>query len=144
MQPNSPPSITPTPHPGLPPVQPPSGQMILRLFLVPFTIVAVLVLLYVGGRALHDRTSGAHAPEHYLQLLDNSNPDIRWRAASDLSQELPRSPKLAADATFALELADRLQTATDDSAGPEKEFAAKAPKLSAEERNAVVSKELDP
>src|SRR4051812_48080075 len=111
MQPNSPPSITPTPDPGLPPVQPPSGQMILRLFLVPFTIVAVLVLLYLGGRALHDRLSGAHAPEHYLQRLDNANPDIRWRAASDLSQELPRSPKLQADAAFALELADRLRSA---------------------------------
>lgn len=141
------PEPTPQPPPldaGLPPVQPPSGGMILRLFLTPFLIVAVLVGLYLGGRLLHGWMTGAHAPDHYLRRLDSPNPEIRWRAASDLSQELPRSPRLEADATFAVALAGRLRTALDEGAEPERAFAARYDGLTPAEREAVVRRELAP
>ena len=45
-------AVTTRPGPGLPPVQPPSGQMILRLFLVPGLIVGLLVVLFLVGPSL--------------------------------------------------------------------------------------------
>ena len=85
--------------------------MMFRLFLVPFLIVAVLVGLYLVGQTLYGKLWRTRDPEKVLKDLDNANADIRWRAAADLSQELPRSPELAADAGFALGLADRLHAA---------------------------------
>lgn len=144
MQPDpAPPAPTPA-DPGLPPVQPPSGGMILRLFLVPFLIVAVLVGVYLAGRMVHGLLTGAHAPERYLKRLDSDNPEIRWRAASDLSQELPRSPRLEIDATFAVELAGRLRAALDDSAAAEQAFAERYDRLSPAERDSQVNRDLLP
>src|SRR5262245_38808678 len=99
--------------------------MILRLFLVPFLIVGALVGLYVLGHALYGKMGASRSARKFLSNLDSANADVRWRAASDLSQELPRSPELAANATFALELADRLETALEESAADEKEYAAR-------------------
>ncbi|MFO0928963.1 MAG: hypothetical protein U0736_18410 [Gemmataceae bacterium] len=144
MQPD-PAAPAPTPaDPGLPPVQPPSGGMILRLFLVPFLIVAVLVGVYLGGRMVHSSLTGAHAPERYLKRLDSDNPEIRWRAASDLSQELPRSPRLEIDAAFAVELAGRLRVALVDSADAEQAFAERYDRLSPAERDSQVNRDLLP
>ncbi len=130
--------------PGLPPVQPPSGQMIFRLFLVPFLIVAVLVGLYLVGQTMYGKAGRSRSADTFLRNLDNANPDIRWRAASDLSQELPRSAELAANATFALALADRLKSALDESAPAEKEYAAKQEAMTDGERERTLNKELAP
>ncbi|MFO0877641.1 MAG: hypothetical protein U0840_09820 [Gemmataceae bacterium] len=116
----------PIPAPGLPPVQPPTGQMILRLFLVPFLIVGVLIGLYLLGQLFFGPGARRHSVDQYLKNLDSPNPDIRWRAASDLSQELPRSPEMARDATFALELAGRLDRALAESARLEAEHLQRA------------------
>src|SRR5262245_24114709 len=129
--------ITPTPpptppRPGLPPVQPPSGQMILRLFLVPALIVGVLVVLFLVGPRLSSWVGGLvgrsggdnRSAEQFLRDLDSSNPEVRWRAASDLAQVLLRNDELAANVDFALELAERLQKSLDDSAAAEKKLAA--------------------
>ncbi len=114
---DSPSTHAPTPGPGLPPVQPPSARMMFRLFLIPFLIVAVLVGLYLVGQTLYGKLKGGtRDPAKVLRDLDDANPDIRWRAAADLSQELPRSPELASDAAFALGLADRLHAAMLDRA----------------------------
>jgi hypothetical protein len=118
--------------------------MLFRLFLVPFLIVGVLVGLYLLGHTLYGKRGASRSAQKFLQNLDSANPDIRWRAASDLSQELPRSPELAANATFALELAERLETALEESAAEEKEYAARHEGLSAREKEQRLSKDLAP
>jgi hypothetical protein len=110
MQPEAPaPSPAEAPK-GLPPVAPPSGRFIVQLFLVPGLIVAVAVLILLGFKFL---VGGTRTPEEFLKDLDNPNPDIRWRAASDLAQVLnrPESLTLASDPRFGLDLARRLETA---------------------------------
>ncbi len=113
MQPEAPvPSANETPK-GLPPVAPPSGRFIVQLFLVPGLIVAVAVLILLGFKFL---VGGNRTPREFLQGLDNSNPDVRWRSASDLAQVLqrPESLELASDPQFGLELAERLRAAWYD------------------------------
>jgi hypothetical protein len=98
---------------GLPPVAPPSGRFIVQLFLVPGLIVLVAVLILLGFKFLVGST---RSPEEFIKNLDSSNPDVRWRAASDLAQVLqrPESLALASDPKFGLDLAVRLQAALDD------------------------------
>jgi hypothetical protein len=101
---------------GLPPVAPPSGKFILQLFLVPGLIVAALVLVALGLQWLF----GPHRdPEKYLKDLDDPNPEVRWRAAADLSQELPRKEAFAQNVRFALALTERLDRALDANASAE-------------------------
>jgi hypothetical protein len=98
---------------GLPPVAPPSGRFIVQLFLVPGLIVAVAVLILLGFKFL---VGGSRSPKDYLQDLDDPNPEVRWRAASDLAQVLqrPESLSLACDPSFGLSLAERLRDALKD------------------------------
>src|SRR5262245_56802869 len=90
------------PTPGLPPVVPPSGRFIAQLFLVPGLIVAGAVIVLLGFTWLAGGNRGAAA---FLRDLESSNPDIRWRTASDLAQVLTRDEKLAADPDFGVQLA---------------------------------------
>jgi hypothetical protein len=98
---------------GLPPVSPPSGRFIVQLFLVPGLIVAVAVLILLGFKFL---VGGTRTADEFLRSLDSSNPDVRWRAASDLAQVLkrPESLALASDPKFGLDLAERLQAGIDE------------------------------
>jgi hypothetical protein len=132
---------TPPADPGLPPVEPPSAQLMVRLFLVPGLIVAGLVLLFLAGPMLYRAVSGAlglsssdATADQYLRRLDSDNLDIRYRAASDLAQVLLRNDELAADPVFALELASRLAEAIDRSEAAEKKFAERFDGLSAGEK----------
>jgi hypothetical protein len=118
--------------------------MFLQLFFVPLLIVGVLVGLYLLGSLFLGGGDRARSGQAYLRDLDNANPDIRWRAASDLSQQLPRSPAMAADAAFALALAERLKAALDEGEAAEKEFAAKSEAMTDAEREKALSKELAP
>jgi hypothetical protein len=137
------PSDTPAPppsEPGLPPVTPPSVRIILRDFLVPGLIVVVLVFLFLAGPPLSRWIKGlfgispeSHGAEAFLRRLDDTNSEIRWRAASDLSQELLRDDHLAADGIFALQLADRLQKTVTSSAAAEKAAMPQLPTLKPEE-----------
>src|SRR5262245_5263068 len=118
----------PTPDPGLPPVAPPTGKMILRMFLVPGLIVAGLVGLFLLGPTLSGwvgrlvgRSGDTRTAQQFLRDLDNPNKEVRWRAASDLAQVLLRKDELAADADFALQLAGRLEKTLQASAFAEKE-----------------------
>ena len=101
------------PPQGLPPVKAPSARFIVQLFLIPGLIVTGLVFVWVFGSLI---VSSSNTPESYLQKLDSSNPDIRWRAAHDLAQVLkrPESVELASDVDFALEVAERLKKAWRD------------------------------
>jgi hypothetical protein len=118
---------------GLPPVAPPSGRFIIQLFLVPGLIVAIVVLGLLGIGYLF---GSRHDPDHFLKQLDSANTDIRWRGASDLAQSLkrPESVALRSDAGFALDLAERLQTALADLNQSEKETASRIGALSPKEK----------
>ena len=119
---------TPPADPGLPPVEPPSAQLMVRLFLVPGLIVAGLVLLFLAGPFLYNSlgsmlgytSADSRSADQFLRQLDSDNLDIRYRAASDLAQVLLRKDELAADPVFALELASRLDEAVRRSAEAEK------------------------
>jgi hypothetical protein len=114
------PSSGTLPPGGLPPVKPPSGKFIAQLFLVPLLIVLGIMGLFFTLRGLFG-IGGPHTAEQFLHSLDQANPDVRWRAAQDLAQVLPRDDKLASDPKFALDLADRLrQTLADCDAGARK------------------------
>lgn len=105
-----------------PPVAPPSARHIAQLFLVPGLIVTVFLLGYLGWKRF---SHSWYSPENFLKKLDNSNPDVRWRAAEDLAQVLLRDDELAADGTFGLHLAERLRGAIDANRPAEKEYAEK-------------------
>jgi hypothetical protein len=125
---------TVSPPPGLPTVSPPSGKFLLELFVVPGVIVGVVVCLLLLANWLF---SGSRSPEAFLRRLDDPNPEVRWRAASDLSQTLLRDPRLAADPAFALDLADRLEAAVDEGSAPsaaERSFAERFGAMSPEQR----------
>jgi hypothetical protein len=122
----------PRPEPGLPTVTPPSGSMFLRLFGVPALLVGGLVIVlivaqpFIGkatkfllGRAWGD----SRTPEQFLHELDNTNKEIRWRAANDLTQVLLRDDALASDGNLALHLTQRLRKVLDASAPFEKAHA---------------------
>jgi hypothetical protein len=97
--------------------------MFLRLFLTPFLIVCALVGgIYVFTWVV-GRSGGSRTADEFLRDLDSANPEVRWRAASDLAQVLPRDERLASDSAFALKVADRLKRALDDSAQAEKDAA---------------------
>jgi hypothetical protein len=134
MEPHA--STSPAPDPGLPPVSPPTGRMFLRLFGVPALIVgglvAALVLFSWVGKMLSGHGAGRSAGE-FLRGLDDPNRDIRWRAAYDLAQQLPRDDRLAADADFALAVAGRLDRAREASAAAERTFAERLPKMTPEQ-----------
>jgi hypothetical protein len=98
----------PDPAKGLPPVVAPSGRFIAQLFLVPGLIVAGAVLVLLGFSWL---AGGSRSPEAFLRDLESTNPDIRWRTASDLAQVLKRDEGLATDPVFGLKLADLLRQA---------------------------------
>src|SRR5262249_4739711 len=104
----------------LPPVKPPSGKFIAQLFLVPMLIVIGILGLFFTMRSLFG-LGGPHTAEQFLHNLDQTNADVRWRAAQDLAQVLLRDDKLASDPKFALDLADRLrQTLLDSEAGEQR------------------------
>ncbi|MBY0231183.1 MAG: hypothetical protein K2W96_18030 [Gemmataceae bacterium] len=136
-EPTPPPPVAP-PDPGLPPVEPPSAQLMVRLFLVPGLIVAGLVLLFLAGpylsRLIGFSSEDSRTADQFLRQLDSENLDIRYRAASDLAQVLLRKDELAADPVFALELASRLHDALERSKEEERKLAAGYEGMTAGER----------
>lgn len=138
-------------QPGLPTVTPPTGGMFFRLFGVPALIVGGLVLLLIVGQPLIGkfssyflgRTWGSSSPEQFLRDLDNSNKEVRWRAANDLVQVLLRDDNLASNSAFALQLNQRLRRILDSSAPSERNHAAQVAKLSPEDEARERAK-LDP
>jgi len=130
------------PPEGLPPVKPPSGKFIAQLFVVPLLIVIGILALFFAMRGLFGFGSPRTA-EQYLQNLDQTNADVRWRAAQDLAQVLLRDDQLASNPKFALDLADRLRQTLIDSASREKALAdltAKLPATPSEVDNKAVTK----
>jgi hypothetical protein len=139
---------SPQSNPGLPTVTPPSGSMFIRLFGVPALIVGGLVLLLIVGQPLLGkfskyflgRTWGSVTPEQVLRDLDDSNVEVRWRAANDLAQVLLRDDNLASDSAFALQLNHRLRRTLNSSAPFEKAHAEHFAKLSPDDEARELTK----
>lgn len=126
----------PKPDPGLPPVQPPSARFISQLFVIPGAIILVIVLSCVASMVLVDKQKD---PNYFLKQLDSENLDIRWRGASDLAQILKRPEAGAlrwkADVIFALDLAERLETARKELLDEEAKVAAEIAKSTDKNRD---------
>lgn len=125
LPPNSP------PEKGLPPVVPVSARHLIQLFVVPAFIVAVAVLILLTFSWL---VGGPRTPQQFLDSLESTNPDIRWRAANDLAQVLKRDDQLAADPRFGLQLAEILRKTLDECEREEKDLADREPGLSKGDR----------
>jgi hypothetical protein len=122
---------------GLPPVVAPSGRFIVKLFLVPGLIVAGAVLVLLGFTWL---AGAKRSPDAFLRDLDSSNPDIRWRTASDLAQVLQRDERLAANALFGLKLAELLKRSLDEYARAERNQVGESADTAARERKDRLAK----
>jgi HEAT repeat protein len=81
-----------------------------QFFLIPLTVVAITVAVYVGFRSLlaDDRQA-----QDYLAEVRNGGSDRRWPAAYELSR-LMADPKVRADRTLAPELVRAFIAAKDD------------------------------
>ena len=81
-----------------------------QFFLIPLTVVAITVLVYVGFRSL---LADDRRPQDYLAEVRNGGSDRRWPAAYELSR-LMADPKVRADRTLAPELVKAFVAAKDD------------------------------
>jgi hypothetical protein len=108
MHPDDPSSNGTPPHGSLPPVEPPSARFILQLFLVPLLLVGVFgatIYFLFGWIGL-----GSSDPYKLMDDLESGTSEkVRWKAAQDLAQILPRDPRLQKDVQAALRLATILK-----------------------------------
>jgi len=81
-----------------------------QFFLVPLTVVAVTVSVYVGFRSL---LADDRSPRDYLAEIRNGGSDRRWPAAYELSR-LMSDPKVRADKTLAPALVKAFEDSKDD------------------------------
>jgi len=81
-----------------------------QFFLIPLTVVAVTVLVYVGFRSLlnDDRTA-----ENYLSEVRTGGTDRRWPAAYELSR-LMADPEVRANRALAPALVEAFERAKED------------------------------
>jgi len=81
-----------------------------QFFLIPLTVVAVTVSVYVGFRSL---LAADRSPKDYLAEIRNGGSDRRWPAAYELSR-LMADPKVRADKTLAPALVKAFQESKSD------------------------------
>ena len=81
-----------------------------QFFLIPLTVVAVTVTVYVGFRSL---LADDRSPKEYLAEIRNGGSDRRWPAAYELSR-LMSNPKVRADKTLAPALVKAFQESKSD------------------------------
>ena len=81
-----------------------------QFFLIPLTVVAVTVSVYVGFRSL---LSDERSPSDYLTEIRNGGSDRRWPAAYELSR-LMSNPKVRQDKTLAAGLVKAFQESKGD------------------------------
>jgi len=81
-----------------------------QFFLIPLTVVAVTVSVYVGFRSL---LADDRSPKDYLAEIRNGGSDRRWPAAYELSR-LMSNPKVRSDKTLAPALVKAFQESKDD------------------------------
>jgi HEAT repeat protein len=81
-----------------------------QFFLIPLTVVAVTVLVYVGFRSL---LADDRSPTDYLSEIRNGGSDRRWPAAYELSR-LMADPKVRADKALGPALIKAFQESKSD------------------------------
>ena len=81
-----------------------------QFFLIPLTVVAVTVSVYVGFRSL---LSDERSPSDYLTEIRNGGSDRRWPAAYELSR-LMSNPKVRQDKTLAAGLIKAFEESKGD------------------------------
>ena len=81
-----------------------------QFFLIPLTVVAVTVAVYLGFRSL---LADDRSPKEYLAEIRNGGSDRRWPAAYELSR-LMANPKVRADKTLAPALVKAFQESKND------------------------------
>jgi HEAT repeat protein len=81
-----------------------------QFFLIPLTVVAITVTVYVGFRSL---LADDRKPQDYLAEVRNGGSDRRWPAAYELSRRMA-DPKVRADRTLGPELVKAFVAAKDD------------------------------
>jgi HEAT repeat protein len=81
-----------------------------QFFLIPLTVVAVTVAVYVGFRSM---LADARTPQDYLAEIQNGGTDRRWPAAYELSR-LMADPKVRADRALGPALVTALEHAKND------------------------------
>jgi HEAT repeat protein len=81
-----------------------------QFFLIPLTVVALTVTVYVGFRSL---LADDRSPQEYLSEIRNGGSDRRWPAAYELSR-LMSNPKVRSDKTLAAALVKAFQESKAD------------------------------
>jgi len=81
-----------------------------QFFLIPLTVVALTVTVYVGFRAL---LADDRSPQDYLAEIRNGGSDRRWPAAYELSR-LMTNPKVRADRKLAADMVKAFQESKND------------------------------
>jgi HEAT repeat protein len=81
-----------------------------QFFLIPLTVVAVTVSVYVGFRTM---LADDKSPQDYLAEIQRGGSDRRWPAAYELSR-LMSDPKVRADKSLAPALVKAFQDSKDD------------------------------
>jgi len=81
-----------------------------QFFLIPLTVVAVTVTVYVGFRSM---LADDKSPKDYLAEIQNGGSERRWPAAYELSR-LMADPKVRADKTLAPALVKAFRDSKDD------------------------------
>jgi HEAT repeat protein len=81
-----------------------------QFFLIPLTVVALTVTVYVGFRSL---LADDRSPQEYLSEIRNGGSDRRWPAAYELSR-LMSDPKVRADRTLGPALVKAFRESTGD------------------------------
>ena len=105
---NGSPAVAATPPPaGLPTVAPPSGKLMMQLFLVPGLIVAFLIGAWLVGGWLF---GVSYSKKDFLEKLNDANAEVRWRAGAP-RPGAARDDALASDGDFARQLGLMLEKA---------------------------------
>jgi HEAT repeat protein len=81
-----------------------------QFFLIPLTVVALTVTVYVGFRSL---LADDRSPQEYLSEIRNGGSDRRWPAAYELSR-LMSDPKVRSDRTLGPALVKAFRESTGD------------------------------
>jgi HEAT repeat protein len=95
-----------SPDDALPSVEPPSAGFLVQLFVIPFMIVAILVIGWLFFQWL---VQGSNNPHEFVRRLHGNN-ETRWQAAVNLAGALanPQNESARRDAGLARELSQIL------------------------------------
>jgi hypothetical protein len=87
----------------LPPVEPPSAEFIVQLFVIPAVVVAVVIVVWLFFGKL---AGGERDAMDYVRQL--RSPEANWRAAFELASLIQNDPRLSSDPALLGELTDLL------------------------------------